>query len=467
MGVNTGYKIPENPIPEGMRCIALYVPDDDLYLYALGGAYQYMTTWLAWEKDKTDRASLAAQAWLAAYIKTMDELWTEGMIMTCTQVDELVNAINMVATAINNQELVVNAGGGGCCPADRQYKFPDGWEDDWPQASVPDGTTPHVGDNDYRCDAATAAIEDIRNFVSAFKDALLEDSPYAALVQLIAAIPLAIPSVRDLWVIVTQWVSSEYANMVMDINALLDDLEDDLICSIVNADSAEQAKIDFLNLIRADEQYPYQAKYFLEALLTGTSFNTIFDGTYAVPVEFLGSVCNCSDPVSLEWAWTFEDFGGVDTVLGAVTGTGLDNFATGGYLDFGGSIGARYGVSYTAVTDISQMNNVDAVSFVVDQYTAVPDGGNDGKRWTLRHGDINGSAVLWEPTSGDPLPVGYRVLIHRVGYSFNPADFDLTYQTGGVSLFPRFIIDENEFQPDENAVQLSVSQYTIHGTISP
>jgi hypothetical protein len=98
-----GFLIPDNPLPAGYRCIALVIPDDDLYLYAIGGQYQYLTQWLAWEKDGTDRASLAASAWKEAYDITMACYWQKDFVMVCSEekIDELIVATQNIADAIN------------------------------------------------------------------------------------------------------------------------------------------------------------------------------------------------------------------------------------------------------------------------------------------------------------------------------------------------------------------------------
>lgn len=75
MNDGRGYKIPAEPNPGMFRCVKLWIPDDDFYLFALGGAYQFLTTWVAWEKDGTTRAKQAAQAWKEAAAITYLHGW--------------------------------------------------------------------------------------------------------------------------------------------------------------------------------------------------------------------------------------------------------------------------------------------------------------------------------------------------------------------------------------------------------
>lgn len=103
MALKSGYLAPAIQ-PEGMICVKLFIPSDDLYLYALGGAYQYFTKWVAWQRGGT-RAIEAAAAWQAAYDYTMANAW-----LNCGE-DE-VTTINF------NPIITVSTGSGeNCCNA--------------------------------------------------------------------------------------------------------------------------------------------------------------------------------------------------------------------------------------------------------------------------------------------------------------------------------------------------------------
>ena len=95
---NRGYKIPDNPVPAGLRCMQVYIPDDDMYLYAFMGAYGYMAKWIAWEKDGTMRGSQAASAWAVAYQETRAKMG-DG----CIDMDELITAIDNCCASIGGR----------------------------------------------------------------------------------------------------------------------------------------------------------------------------------------------------------------------------------------------------------------------------------------------------------------------------------------------------------------------------
>lgn len=88
----SGYLIPDNPTPENLGCMLVFYPDDPLYSAALLGSLTFLGTWVAWEKDGTTRAKLAAEAWKEANEETM---------ATCGQ--NIAEAMNNIADAIMNR----------------------------------------------------------------------------------------------------------------------------------------------------------------------------------------------------------------------------------------------------------------------------------------------------------------------------------------------------------------------------
>lgn len=91
-----GYLIPTEPQPEGLRCIKLWIPDDDLYLYALAGSIQYLTTWRAWALDPGHNGRLAAAAWWAAWEYTQANGWLDCGDDTPPEEEEVTTINNYV-----------------------------------------------------------------------------------------------------------------------------------------------------------------------------------------------------------------------------------------------------------------------------------------------------------------------------------------------------------------------------------
>lgn len=73
-----GYLFPEPPDVDGLVCIKVYVPDDLLYVAAFWGAYEYFTTWLAWQKTASKLGKVAAAVWRNAFDISRAEYDTNG-----------------------------------------------------------------------------------------------------------------------------------------------------------------------------------------------------------------------------------------------------------------------------------------------------------------------------------------------------------------------------------------------------
>lgn len=60
------YKIPDDYLRSGMRCIRVYVPDLDEYEADFWGAYETFGAWSLWERDTLKRGRLVAALWRQA-----------------------------------------------------------------------------------------------------------------------------------------------------------------------------------------------------------------------------------------------------------------------------------------------------------------------------------------------------------------------------------------------------------------
>ena len=75
---DAGYKIPAVVDPNDAICVRVYVPRDTLYIGAFWSAYQYFTSWVAWERDAEHRAKDAATVWKFWYNMAREEYDAEG-----------------------------------------------------------------------------------------------------------------------------------------------------------------------------------------------------------------------------------------------------------------------------------------------------------------------------------------------------------------------------------------------------
>lgn len=111
-----GYLIPQNPQPDALRCLRVFIPDDPLYLAALLGALDYFGQWTAWERDENHRGALAAAAWRAAIETTYEALADGCGDAEMTEITELLNTIISRIEGLENMNITVTQNAGcGCC----------------------------------------------------------------------------------------------------------------------------------------------------------------------------------------------------------------------------------------------------------------------------------------------------------------------------------------------------------------
>lgn len=280
-----GYLLPEVIDPNDLLCLQVYIPNDVLYLAAFSGAYERLGTWQVWEKDGTTRASQAAQVWKDAIDYTRENGWIGGCMDCC---DELIQAINNIKITVT--------GGCGCNPL-TDYKFPPDWEDDTTSFPIPppEETTPPEDTTANFCDMAHEAFQQMYEIIGGFAASLSEYEPYYSIAQLFNEIAIAAPVAGDIYEMVARWVLAAYNNLVSDSEAYLLEMKEDIICAIVSASSAEDAKNDVTAVIQAWPDVPFEVRQWLLSLYTGLTFNLVFDGTLGARTELIGSDCSyCS-----------------------------------------------------------------------------------------------------------------------------------------------------------------------------
>lgn len=69
--IDKGYLLPET-IPETLRCMKIWVPDDDLAIAAFWGSLEYLSKWLAWERTDDHRGADMAAVWYEAVQASRD-----------------------------------------------------------------------------------------------------------------------------------------------------------------------------------------------------------------------------------------------------------------------------------------------------------------------------------------------------------------------------------------------------------
>jgi hypothetical protein len=75
---DVGYLLPEVIDPEAAVCIRVYVPDAPEYIAAFWGSYEFLTAWIAWEKDDAHRGKEAAAVWKPYFEQSREEYLCAG-----------------------------------------------------------------------------------------------------------------------------------------------------------------------------------------------------------------------------------------------------------------------------------------------------------------------------------------------------------------------------------------------------
>lgn len=312
MQAGKGIPLPSIIEPIDMDCLALYIPRDEegIYIQSMSGALSQLGKWSYHQKDGTTRAAQVAEVWREYIDLTMEIGWLSGVVMSCTEVQLLVDAINNINITLQGRECCAGGGGSGL-GVEKTYRFPDQWEDD-PRFSVdnPD-TTPPVGDLDYMCDSAHSAYDLMRQHVNNYAQLVQEQSPYEWIFEIMVEIPLFIPAVGGLWDALVGWLGSTYTDFVTDCLQSLEDNKDLIVCAIYEASSSQDAVGRVLDVIRDNPSPVIIVSWWLETIFgSGWDYDVIFDGTF-VP-HITGESCVCApsgDSLTFDFSDGVQEWG--------------------------------------------------------------------------------------------------------------------------------------------------------------
>lgn len=96
--MSRGYRLPEGEaFTDDISCALVFFPNKPEYRQALRGSLDYLTTWLAWERDPEKRGLDAARAW------TLANEMTQECIEMGVCLDDLIDAIKK----LNDREIYI------------------------------------------------------------------------------------------------------------------------------------------------------------------------------------------------------------------------------------------------------------------------------------------------------------------------------------------------------------------------
>lgn len=284
-----GYLIPENPAPEDLLCLKVWIPKDDLYLYAFAGAYQYFSKWTAWERSNDNRAALAAAAWKNAYYYTLENGWINCGEDVCNCQDEIDEIIARLEE-LENMNINVNCGCGCGCQQSQPCDPTDITDDD---VTMPPGDeeTGDIGQQ-QKCNISNYFIYALRlGVINTISQAYsLYDPWWQALWELSGGFePIRVN--WAIWSAIRAWF---VGRTITEFTSTFDPMFDSLVCTLFNSQSSTEARE---NLDAALNALPIPWRYVTRAMTGNLPYATLFiPGTISLPAGFENRQCCGSVP---------------------------------------------------------------------------------------------------------------------------------------------------------------------------
>jgi hypothetical protein len=300
------YILPENVQPETLLCLKVYIPNDQLYLEAFSGAFNDFGRWTQWERDGTNRASLAATIWKDAIDFTYANAWLDcGDNMDCC--DELIDRLTSIELAIeglNNMNVNVNCGCGcGCGSGGIPQSDLPNQVSNLPIPPTPSNEAPTTPIDSWKCDAANQVWSDWYALFTNFQASVLAgDATIAALIAIAGALAVITGGLSVLLAILAGVAGASAATVLGWVRDWLEEHKPGLICAMITASTPAQASSNVIAYIAANADSPLGTfpGYFIQNQLTAvandTDWNVVFNpGSITIAPSLVGSSCEgCS-----------------------------------------------------------------------------------------------------------------------------------------------------------------------------
>jgi len=302
-----GYLLPGNVQPEGLLCLKIYIPDDPTgyYLAAMSGAYSDMSRWTQWEKDGTNRASLAAQTWKDAVDFTYEHGWLDcGDMDCCDEINDKLDIILSRLQGFEDMNINVNCGGCGCgCKDSNQNPWLDENGQPLPiePPAIPGQSEPENDVSVWKCDASHQLVDDLVNFYSELRTAAsLGELSLPIIAGILAALTLI--TAGTVWILATiAFIFGASAGTIASwVANWLSEKREDLICVFYSSLTPAQAHDNFLAYLsqhKADID-GHTAGFWVEGVLKIVSgniaWNELFEpDSVEIHPSNIGSSCPC------------------------------------------------------------------------------------------------------------------------------------------------------------------------------
>lgn len=419
MADGKGYLIPENVQPEGFYCLKVFIPADDLYLYAFAGAFQYFSKWPAWEKSNDGRAALAANAWKSAVEYTYANGWINscGDCSDCEVCMSKQELIDLIREALD-MNINVNCGGGGCgcgCGCGKggntQEAPPSDYQPTQPNTPViPSPVDPSLLNS--KCGMANylaytlrlSAIQSV-NWPSGY----LTWSEYFADFFNFLPNPNLIKFDYQPYAVIKGALTGISSTQV--ITEPLDQIYNLLVCTIYSANTSQAAADGVMSVLR-DGISDYFVRSLLSEIASQLPYEMAFDPLLLVlvPAAFANRDCSMCESIGYDWPLDTNEY---EWRVGASAEETVSS-------QFTDTVDIRPdGVEYTATITAAEQNWTPEVTFTPPELEA----GEEIVGFTWRISSSSTSGGINDPASGavringDEHTSSYRYLHYLTGYS--------------------------------------------------
>ena len=304
-----GYLLPENPQPDGLLCLKIYIPNDPTgyYLSAMSGAFSDMGRWVNWEKDGTNRARLAAIAWKEAIDFTYTNGWLNCMDC-CDEIDDILKRIE----ELENMNINVNCGGCGCGCGCKNGSDSMVGEDGLPISTgippVPSTDEPENFVGAWLCDAANEFVDKWIDFYgNMFNLGIIGQGSLAAILSLAIAAGILTGGIGTILILIAAITILPAATAADWIRDWLVENHDGLVCAMVSAASPAVAfnnSLAYLAAHKSDQHGTFAGAWIervIQPVFQDTDWNLLFTpDSFEISPGNVGSVCNCQQVVPLD-----------------------------------------------------------------------------------------------------------------------------------------------------------------------
>ena len=474
-----GYLIPEPIDPGQLRCVQVWIPDDIFYYVAFMGAYQFFSTWTAWEKDGTTRAKQAADVWKAAFAYTLEQgTECEGSEM---DYEDLINAIEACCSALNNSLANIVTSNNGianaiqnlrleqssnflydCVPCEDRPPINDPDPDPDPDPENPPVGGDPSGWESYLCRAIQYLYDGQVDeaLLTAYGQMSIAGGLLSAsgLLIILASTGVGAP-VAAVSALVLILAAAYQADEIFEIQQDVADMRQDIVCLLYNASGTESALSALNDYL---ENYNYQSGFtqgWIDGVLNNAYvLNQLYNGEISVPESYDGDNINCEFaciPGAVGSAWYPEDTH-LDSEASDYTfqSENRNAFRISGYLETDDTTA----LEWRCYNDYDH-TELTAVTFLIEELSYTWAGAPSPQ---MSYGAPN------QPTNIIEFLEGESVCIHLNTESPAPGAWDHVIAVNNVDyLDGMFKIEEFTFQPPPVTVNLKLSFITLWDASGP